>query len=111
MTQVDMSGLFAKFKKAKQLKREVMEPAYRYFRDITPIRTGNARANTDLENNNYTSVINAHYPYAPVLDAGRGFRDGQMRGSDQAPNGMSQPTINYINKLVADYIKRWGKKG
>jgi hypothetical protein len=111
MTQVDMSGLLDKFKKAKQLKREVMAPAYRFFHDLTPIRTGNARANTNLETNNYTSVIRAQYPYAFVLDAGRGFRDGQMRGSDQAPDGMSGPTQKYITKLVSDYLKKWGKKG
>jgi hypothetical protein len=48
------------------------------------------------------NTILAGYPYAGVLDAGRGMRDGQMRGSNQAPKGMTEPTL----KFLLDYIKK-----
>lgn len=34
--------------------------------------------------------------YAPVIDAGRGVRDGQLRGSEQAPQGIIDPAIAQI---------------
>lgn len=70
--------------------------AYKKFLDETPVNTGNARRNTKLSGNQ----INADYPYAGVLDEGRGFRDGQMRGSDQAPKGMSEPTLEHLRNFV-----------
>jgi len=83
--------------------------AYKKFVEVTPIaqqnikgrnygQSGFAKANTRLEN----TTINADYNYADVLNKGRGYRDGQMRGSDQAPEGMTKPTIEYIR----DYIQR-----
>lgn len=70
--------------------------AFKKFVDITPVDTGNAKRNTRLAGNE----INADYPYAGVLDAGRGYRDGQMRGSDQAPKGMSGPTLQHVRDYV-----------
>lgn len=70
--------------------------AYQKFLDATPVRTGNAKNNTNLKGNS----IEMNYNYGHVLDQGRGFRDGQMRGSTQAPKGMTEPTI----KEVRDYI-------
>lgn len=67
----------------------------------TPVDTGKARRNTDLRGNE----IVANYPYAKVLDDGRGFRDGQMRGSEQAPDGMSKPTLEYIQRTVARVMR------
>lgn len=75
--------------KPQQLARE----AYRFFRDITPIKTGNARRNTHLTGD----TIQGDYPYATRLDNGY---------SKQAPNGMSRPT----QQFVQDYIKKQ-KKG
>lgn len=66
--------------------------AYKEFYRITPIRTGNAKSNTDLRNNR----IEADYPYAQRLDDG---------WSKQAPNGMTDPTIKYVK----DYINKQGK--
>lgn len=83
--------------------RVLAQEAFTFFVDITPINKdpnaknrGNAKRSTRLVN----TTIEANYPYAGVLDAGRGYRDGQMRGSEQAPKGMSQPTIDHIR----DYI-------
>jgi len=72
----------------------------------TPIATGNAKANTRLSG----LVIEADYPYAFVLDAGRSFRDGQMRGSEQAPAGMSEPTREFAKRLIPQLIQQLARK-
>lgn len=61
-----------------------------YFRSVTPIRSGNARRNTRLQGKN---TILGDYPYAERLDQGY---------SDQAPQGMTQPTEQWINKQLRD---------
>jgi hypothetical protein len=61
--------------------------AYKVFRATTPIRSGNARSNTRLSQND----IEANYPYAQRLDHGY---------SRQAPRGMTQPTDEYIVRWI-----------
>ena len=63
------------------------DEAYRFFRATTPIRSGNARRNTNL----HQDSIEANYPYAQRLDQGY---------SPQAPRGMTQPTDEYIAKWI-----------
>lgn len=70
--------------------------AYRKFVDVTPENTGYAKQNTRLAGNE----IHADYPYAGVLDEGRSYRDGQMRGSEQAPKGMTEPTLQHLRDYV-----------
>lgn len=72
---------------------ELAKQAYPYFRDITPIKSGNARRNTRLRNDE----IQADYPYAQRLDEG---------SSRQAPQGMTEPTVKYIQ----GWIRRQGGK-
>lgn len=98
-------------RRLNQIKRDLTaeklaEVAYDYFRDGkrvggvqgvgnfngTPIVTGNARKNTKLAG----EKISAQYPYAQRLDQGY---------SNQAPNGMSAPTIEYIKKYIDKYSK------
>ena len=84
-------------KRLKELKTKLdpkvlAKEAYNKFYATTPIRTGNARSNTDLIKNE----IEANYPYAQRLDDGY---------SKQAPRGMTEPTREYIRK----YIKQQGK--
>lgn len=57
------------------------------FKKVTPIKTGNARANTDLMGN----AIDANYPYALSLNQG---------SSKQAPKGMTEPTIEAIRAYI-----------
>lgn len=90
------------FEKSAQVGEAVIEQAYQYFRGITPIKTGNARSNTKLDKGNLT--IEADYPYAGVLDAGRRMTSSGMRGSQQAPSGMSQPTLKELDRLVQKEI-------
>ena len=78
----------------KEIKK-VLDPlkmakeAHKVFRANTPIRSGNARRNTNL----YQDTIEANYPYAQRLDQGY---------SKQRPDGMTKPTIAFLQ----DYVKK-----
>jgi len=76
----------------------ISREAYNKFKSVTPVRTGNAKRKTSLSGNS----IEANYPYAGVLDKGRHMTNRGMRGSEQAPQGMTEPTIKHIR----DYIKQ-----
>ena len=76
-----------------KISKTLIKEAGDYFRDITPIKTGNARNNTSLGGN----VISAVYPYAGKLD------DGSSR---QAPNGMVEPTIAFIDKRLKELVEK-----
>jgi hypothetical protein len=104
--KIDDKLFKAKLADLKLVKHQAMPQLEKFFIQQTPIDTGNARANTTLNGD----VIDANYPYASVLDAGRGYRDGQMRGSEQAPHGMSEPTIEYAKKIVPDIIRKLGRR-
>lgn len=104
MSQIDYTPLQKKLRLAAGAKTAVTKQAFDYFKTITPQRSGRAKNSTRLNNNR----IEANYPYASVLDAGRGFRDGQMRGSTQALDGMTRPTIKEVDRLVRQYIKKAG---
>lgn len=80
----------------------IAEVGFKKFRSVTPIgRTRTAVNNTKLNG----TTIETDYAYARVLDAGRGFRDGQMRGSTQAPKGMTEPTIEEVRTYIRDQAK------
>jgi len=70
-------------------QNKMANEAHKVFLRNTPVKTGNARANTELVRNE----IIADYPYAVRLDQG---------WSKQSPKGMSEPTI----KFLQDYIKK-----
>jgi hypothetical protein len=75
--------------------------AYQEFRKNTPVKTGNARRKTRLKG----KTIEANYPYAEVLDKGRHMTRRGMRGSDQAPVGMTKPTEAFIKKRMKQILK------
>jgi uncharacterized protein (DUF488 family) len=81
------------FDNLEELAPDVMKDAGVFFRNKTPVRSGNARNKTKQKDN----VINAQYPYAGRLDEG---------WSKQQPKGMSAPTEKQIDILVGKYIKR-----
>lgn len=66
---------------------KVTDVAYKAFKQNTPFRKGNARRNTKKSGNS----INADYPYAQRLEEGY---------SKQAPNGMTEPTLEDVRKYV-----------
>lgn len=95
-------------KRIQQLKTELASKklaseAYKFFVSRTPYATGNARNKTKLQGDE----IQANYPYAAVLDKGRHLTNRGMRGSLQAPDGMSKPT----DKFIRGYIRNKAKKG
>lgn len=63
------------------------------FKNITPVRTGNARNRTKHSKDK----IEANYPYAARLDEGY---------SRQAPQGMTEPSINYFVKTLQRLLGR-----
>jgi hypothetical protein len=90
-----MSGEIVK--RINQLERaldpnNLAREAYDYFKDITPIRKGNARRSTRLQGDE----IQADYAYAQRLDDGY---------SPQAPRGMTAPT----EKFIQEYIRKQAK--
>lgn len=78
--------------------QNIAKEAFTKFKDVTPVKSGNAKRSTKLQGN----TINADYAYANVLDKGRHMTRRGMRGSDQAPKGMTEPTIKHIR----DYVKQ-----
>ena len=103
---IDTSQLQAKMRAIKNTTAQAMPQIYAKFVQVTPRRHGNARNSTYLSG----KTIQAQYPYASVLDAGRGFRDGQMRGSDQAPDGMVRPTTIFAQSLITRLIQQIGQR-
>lgn len=95
--EVDLSALNAKLKDMTDLSDKLMPQVYEHFRDITPIRSGNARQNTHLQGNR----IFADYPYAERLDQGY---------SNQAPDGMTQPTQEFLEQLVNKTVRDIGSR-
>lgn len=95
---VDTKKFLIKLGNVRSVGDQAIPQIYQEFVKNTPIKYGNAKRSTVLQG----KKITANYPYAEVLDAGRGYRDGQMRGSVQAPQGMTAPTIQYLR----NYIKK-----
>ena len=77
------------------------QEAYQVFKDNTPVKTGNAKSKTKRRGN----TISADYQYAGVLDKGRHMTNRGMRGSDQAPQGMTKPTLDFIKKRVTQIVR------
>ena len=75
-------------KKVKKELAALPQQAHKEFVSLTPVDTGNARRNTRFKNGD---TIEADYPYAEVLDKGRHMTNRGMRGSKQAPKGMTLP--------------------
>ena len=97
--KVKKAAVMTALNHATQIPEDVWLDAGRVFKSSTPVAAkngGNARRRTTSTK----TEIRADYPYAGVLDAGRGFRDGQMRGSEQAPEGMTKPTLEYIEQEI-----------
>jgi len=77
--KVDNSKLKARLSSKVAQLDKLPDQGLDKFKSLTPIKSGNARRNTDLKNNN---EIVADYPYAQRLDRG---------WSRQAPVGMILP--------------------
>ena len=91
--KVDTKQFEQLIKELEQLAPATMKEAGAYFKSITPIDTGNARRKTSTRK----QTISADYGYAGKLDEGY---------SRQAPQGMSDPTIDQIEKIINSKVGR-----
>ena len=80
-------------KQLEQLAPSSVKEAGAYFKRITPKDTGNARSKTKTRK----LTIEANYAYAGKLDEGY---------SRQAPQGMSEPTIAELEKIINSEVGR-----
>jgi len=81
-------------RKTNRLKT-VAKHGYDVFRKTTPIRTGNARSSTEFKPRARGYRIEANYEYANRLNEGY---------SKQAPKGMTEPTIQEMQKKARETI-------
>lgn len=71
----------------------VMKTLYPFYVNKTPVKSGNARNKTKLNR----LKISSKYPYAERLDTG---------WSSQAPKGFTDPSIDQLEQLIKNYVKR-----
>ena len=91
-SKIDTSEVDKMLDKLKLMPEGVMDETYVYFRNQTPIRSGNAKNRTKQEGK---LKIGARYPYAGRLDEG---------WSKQAPKGMTEPSSDKFEKSVGNSI-------
>lgn len=84
------------FGNLEQLPADLWQDAGDVFRDITPYDTGNAQRNTRTT----ARTIEANYAYAQRLDTGWSKQNGGR--------GMTEPTLEWIDKNLPVYVKRAG---
>ena len=90
MIKVEVSGQDNISQELRSIQRQLgalPQQAHAEFVDLTPIRSGNARRRTRLNNN----TIVADYPYAQRLDNGY---------SRQAPQGMTRPWQIWLDRQL-----------
>ena len=89
------------FETIAELPGYVLEGGYDHFKSITPVRSGNARNNTELKKGKQfdtrSNKIEAKYPYAGRLDVG---------WSKQARKGMTGPTSDKMDRLADTFIRK-----
>ena len=83
-----------KLNQTQDIPDKIWKKAYDYFVKVTPYRTGNAKNKTRLQG----KTIDANYPYAQRLD-----KEGWSR---EAPQGMTEPTIKEIERLIRAEIRK-----
>jgi hypothetical protein len=98
---VNSSNLIKKLEQLEKDLNNLPKETYQEFKKNTPIKSGNAKRSTKLKGN----TISADYPYAGVLDKGRHMTNRGMRGSDQAPEGMTKPTLKFLQKRIKQITK------
>ena len=90
-------GISTQIQRIRRELRGYPERAVVEYRKLTPKQSGNAQRRTRLVGR---ERIVLDYPYAEVLDRGRQVQSGQIRGSDQAPQGMTQPFTQWIRQQM-----------
>jgi hypothetical protein len=102
MLKIEFVGLGTTMRALQQqVDRQVDSLGQQIFNEImatTPVDTGRARQGWRYKKSPGGFVIENQVPYIGVLDQGRGFRDGQIRGSKQAPKGIVTPSLDIIKR-------------
>ena len=91
-------------KKLEKLEKDLdklPQETFQEFKKNTPIKSGNAKRSTKLRGD---SIV-ADYAYAGVLYKGRHMTNRGMRCSNQAPEGMTKPTIRFLKKRLKEITK------
>ena len=81
-------------KELQEVPAESMRQTYRYYKNATPIRSGNARRKTIRPSD---TVILSDYAYAGRLDEG---------WSKQAPNGFTEASSNHLVNVIGRLVGR-----
>jgi len=84
------------FNELEDMPLDVLTDAFKFYKKKTPVRSGNARSKTKLR----SKKIKSEYSYASKLDEG---------WSKQAPQGMSEPTIDYIENQIEKEVQKIGR--
>lgn len=92
--KLDTAPVQSLFEANKDLDEKLKRKGYEHFKNITPVKTGNARSRTYQDG---AGDIVANYPYAGRLDDGY---------SKQAPKGMTEPTMAYMEQLFDELLKK-----
>jgi hypothetical protein len=92
VAKVDLTSFKKQMAKLEKELADLPEAAHAEFIKNTPVRSGNARRNTQLRD---TKII-ANYDYSQQLEDGR---------SRQAPEGMIKPTEQWIQREVDRRLK------
>jgi hypothetical protein len=97
----------------KFVKRHLPRKALKEFKKQTPIDGGYARRNTKLSVNSKGFKITGDYPYSGVIDRGlypNPPKEGTGKTKDgystQAPKGMVEPTLDFVDDSVRDFVRR-----
>ena len=88
MRRISGTGLNRRIERIQRFAEDLPEKMHEEFVKETPIDTGNARRKTDLRGNE----IQANYDYSVRLE--------KQSWSRQAPNGMSEPTIDWVRSQL-----------
>lgn len=91
--KVDTSEFIKMIKDAKTGTDQAWTNTGKYFKSITPIRSGNARRRTQTTD----TEIQANYRYAEALDNGH---------SPQARSGMTEPSLAYYKKQIDNLVRK-----
>ena len=89
--------LAATLRKVRAIEaRAIATDIFRGVKDKTPVDTGTAKRGWRLQTKRTNFEISNNVPYIGVLDKGRHMTSRGMRGSLQAPKGMTGPTLREL---------------
>ena len=94
-TPVDTGRARAGWSISKGVPSRRVPPDMEYFDDPRPNRIVYKAQKLSI-----WYIVN-NVEYIEVLDDGRSIRDGQMRGSEQAPNGMTTSALAEIERALS----------